>query len=110
MGCGAAIASEHDLYITTPARSLSALAQRLVVSQADAATVVAPLEEAAAPEVVVPVAVPDSPLLPMTERRIVRPQDPVEQKASYSGKKKDHTVKNALLVNPLLLILFLSDT
>src|SRR5262249_42559480 len=45
-----------------------------------------------------------------TERRIVRPQDPVEQKASYSGKKKDHTAKNVLLVNALLLILFLSDT
>jgi Helix-turn-helix of DDE superfamily endonuclease len=49
-----------------PARSLSALAQRLGVSEADAATVVAPLEEAAAPEVVAPVAAPDSPLLPMT--------------------------------------------
>src|SRR5947209_15484593 len=45
-----------------------------------------------------------------TERRIVRPQDPVEQAACYSGKKKDHTVKNVLLVNALLLILFLSDT
>ena len=45
-----------------------------------------------------------------TERRIVRPQDPAEQKACYSGKKRDHTVKNVLLVNALLLILFLSDT
>src|SRR5262249_13395707 len=45
-----------------------------------------------------------------TERRVVRPQDPAEQKASYSGKKKDHTVKNVLLVNALLTILFLSDT
>src|ERR671925_89665 len=45
-----------------------------------------------------------------TERRIVRPQDPAEQTACYSGKKKDHTVKNVLLVNALLLILFLSDT
>jgi DDE superfamily endonuclease len=34
----------------------------------------------------------------------------VAQKESYSGKKKDHTVKNVLLVNALLLILFLSDT
>jgi Helix-turn-helix of DDE superfamily endonuclease len=41
----------------TPARSLTALAQRLGVSKADAATVVAPLEEEPAP---------DSPLLPMT--------------------------------------------
>src|SRR5207237_2683130 len=45
-----------------------------------------------------------------TERRIVRPQDPVEQTTCYSGKKKDHTVKNVLLVNALLVILFLSDT
>src|SRR5262249_36957854 len=45
-----------------------------------------------------------------TERRIVCPQDPAEQKACYSGKKRDHTVKNVLLVNALLLILFLSDT
>jgi hypothetical protein len=45
-----------------------------------------------------------------TERRIVRPQDPVEQRESYSGKKKDNTVKNVLLVNALLTILFLSDT
>src|SRR5438270_7500769 len=49
-----------------PARSLTALAQRLGVSEADAATVVAPLEEEAAPVVAAPVAVPDSPLLPMT--------------------------------------------
>jgi hypothetical protein len=34
----------------------------------------------------------------------------VEQTACYSGKKKDHTVKNVLLVNALLTILFLSDT
>src|SRR5439155_1632908 len=45
-----------------------------------------------------------------TERRIVRPQDPAEQKASYSGKKKDHTLKNLLLVHALLTILFLSET
>ena len=49
-----------------PARSLRALAQRLGVSEADAATGVAPLEEAAAPEVTAPVAAPDAPLLPMT--------------------------------------------
>jgi len=51
-----------------PARSLTALAQRLGVSEADAATVVAPREEVAAPEVVAPVAAPASPLLPMTGR------------------------------------------
>jgi hypothetical protein len=49
-----------------PARSLTALAQRLGVSEADAATVVAPLEEEAPPGVAAPVAAPDSPLLPMT--------------------------------------------
>src|SRR6266436_4112033 len=49
-----------------PARSLSALAQRLGGSEADAATVVAPLEKAAAPEDVAPVAMPASPLVPMT--------------------------------------------
>ena len=50
-----------------PARSLTALAQRLGVSEADAATVVVPLEEAPAPLATVP-AVPASPLLPMTGR------------------------------------------
>src|SRR5467141_2808661 len=49
-----------------PARSLAALAQRLGVSAADAATVVAPLEEESAPVVTVPTAAPASPLLPMT--------------------------------------------
>jgi DDE superfamily endonuclease len=48
-----------------PTRSLTALAQRLGVSETDAATVVTPLEEPA-PIVAVPVAVPASPLLPMT--------------------------------------------
>ena len=43
-----------------------------------------------------------------TERRIVRPQDPAEQTECYSGKKKDHTVKNVLLVNAPLTILFLT--
>src|SRR5262245_6922409 len=46
-----------------PARSLMALAQRLGVSEADAATVVAPLEEEPAP-----IPASDSPLLPMTGR------------------------------------------
>ena len=46
-----------------PARSLTALAQRLGVSEADAATVVVPLEEKPAL-----VATPDAPLLPMTAR------------------------------------------
>src|SRR5262245_37749438 len=45
-----------------PARSLTALAQRLGVSEADAATVVAPLEEEPVPLTTAPA----SPLLPMT--------------------------------------------
>src|SRR3989475_4215647 len=51
-----------------PARSLTALAQRLGVSEADAATVVVPLTEAPAPVGGAPAATPDSPLLPMTGR------------------------------------------
>jgi Helix-turn-helix of DDE superfamily endonuclease len=50
-----------------PTRSLTALAQRLGVSETDAATMVTPLEEPA-PVVAVPGAVPASPLLPMTGR------------------------------------------
>jgi Helix-turn-helix of DDE superfamily endonuclease len=51
-----------------PARSLTALAQRLGVSEADAATVVTPLAEESAPGVAGPAAAPASPLLPMTGR------------------------------------------
>src|ERR671925_201165 len=51
-----------------PARSLTALAQRLGVAEAAAATLVAPLEEAAVPEVAVPAVAPASPLLRMTGR------------------------------------------
>ena len=49
-----------------PARSLTALAQRLGVSEADIAPVVAPLKEAPTPVATVPAAAPTSPLLPMT--------------------------------------------
>src|SRR5215831_8884636 len=48
-----------------PARSLTALAQRLGVSEADAASVVGSVEEESAPVVAAPVATPESPLLPM---------------------------------------------
>ena len=50
-----------------PTRSLTALAQRLGVSEADAASLVSSVEEKPAP-VVAPVATLDSPLLPMTAR------------------------------------------
>src|SRR5438552_3600995 len=49
-----------------PARSLTALAQRLGVSEADAASAVGSVEEEPAPLVAVPAAAPASPLLPMT--------------------------------------------
>ena len=95
-----------------PARSLTALAQRLGVSEADAASVVGSgggepctRRRRTRRHARRPPFAHDG-----TERRIVRPQDPAKQKACYSGKKKDHTVKNVLLVNTLLLILFLSDT
>jgi Helix-turn-helix of DDE superfamily endonuclease len=51
-----------------PARSLPALARRLGVSEAEAATVVVPLEEAPAPVAAVPATTAASPLLPMTGR------------------------------------------
>jgi hypothetical protein len=49
-----------------PARSLTALAQRLRVSEADAASVVSSLEEDPTAVAAAPVAIPDAPLLPMT--------------------------------------------
>jgi hypothetical protein len=49
-----------------PARSLTALAQRLGVSEADAASVVSALEEEPTSVAAAPVATPDTPLLPMT--------------------------------------------
>ena len=73
-----------------PARSLTALAQRLGVSEADAATVVAPREEVAAPEVVAPVAAPASPLLPMTGRNDASsaPKTLLNRKKVIVGRRK----------------------
>ncbi len=45
-----------------------------------------------------------------TERPIQRPSDPYEQKNNYSGKKKQHTLKNNVLINEPCKILFLTDT
>ena len=52
----------------TPARSLTALAQQLGVSEAAAASMVVPLEEAPAPVATKPAGIPASPLVPMTGR------------------------------------------
>jgi Helix-turn-helix of DDE superfamily endonuclease len=48
-----------------PARSLTALAQRLGISEAEAVPLVAPLVEEPAPVATIPAATPPSPLLPM---------------------------------------------
>lgn len=45
-----------------------------------------------------------------TERPIVRPIDPRQQRLCYSGKQKMHTLKNLILINALCKILFLSRT
>src|SRR5215210_6395398 len=45
-----------------------------------------------------------------TEREVPRPLEAEEQQEKYSGKKKRHTVKNALITNALCYILFASLT
>src|SRR6516165_1260696 len=73
-----------------PARSLSALAQRLGVSEADAATVVVPLEEEPAPVAPIPAAAPASPLLPMTGRNDASsaPKTRLNSKRVIAGRKR----------------------
>ena len=72
-----------------PARSLTALAQRLGVSEADAASVVGSVEKEPAP-VVAPVATPDSPLLPMTGRNGASsaPKTLLNRKQVIAARKK----------------------
>jgi hypothetical protein len=45
-----------------------------------------------------------------TEREVPRPVDDEQQKDRYSGKKKKHTVKNAVIITSCCLILFVSET
>lgn len=45
-----------------------------------------------------------------TEREVPRPVDEDQQKDQYSGKKKKHTVKNAVITTSCCLILFVSQT
>jgi len=73
-----------------PARSRSALAQRLGVSEADAAPMVVPLEEEPAPVAPIPAAAPASPLVPMTARHgaAVGPKTLVHKKRVRAGRKK----------------------
>jgi Helix-turn-helix of DDE superfamily endonuclease len=72
-----------------PARSLTALAQRLSVSEVDAATMVAPLEEPT-PVTTGPAAAPASPLLPMTARNGVSsaPKTLLNRRRVIAARKK----------------------
>lgn len=45
-----------------------------------------------------------------TEREIPRPVDTDKQQEHYSGKKKKHTVKNAVIITACCLILFVSES
>src|SRR5216684_2198652 len=73
-----------------PARSLIALAQRLGVSEADAATVVTPLEEEPAHGGADPAAEAASPLLPMTGRNggSSAPKTLLNRKRVIAGRKE----------------------
>src|SRR5262249_50130128 len=73
-----------------PARSLTALAQRLGVAEADAATVVVPLEEEPAPVAPIPAAAPASPLVPMTGRNDASsaPRTLLNSKRVIAARKK----------------------
>ena len=73
-----------------PARSLTALAQRLGVLEADAASVVGSVEEEPAPVVVASVATPDAPLVPMTGRSDASsaPKTLLNRKRVIAGRKK----------------------
>jgi hypothetical protein len=73
-----------------PARSLTALAQRLGVSEADAATVVTPLAEEPASVAAVPAVAPASPLLPMTGRNGASsaPRTLLNRKRVIAARKK----------------------
>jgi Helix-turn-helix of DDE superfamily endonuclease len=73
-----------------PARSLTALAQRLGVTEADAATVVAAVEKEPTPAATVPAAAPASPLLPMTGRNdgLSAPRPLLNRKRVIAARKK----------------------
>jgi Helix-turn-helix of DDE superfamily endonuclease len=74
-----------------PARSLTALAQRLGVSEADVTTVVTPLAAAEPPPGgAVPTVAPASPLLPMTapSDASFAPKTPLNRKRVIAARKK----------------------
>jgi len=49
-------------------------------------------------------------IIDATEREIQRPTDYEEQKDYYSGKQKDHTVKNTVISSPDKVVLFVGAT
>ena len=73
-----------------PARSVTALAQRLGVAEAAAAPGGVPLEEAPAPVVAVPAAAPAAPLLPMTGRNAASsaPKTLLHRRTVIAGRKR----------------------
>ena len=73
-----------------PTRALTALAQRLGVSEADAATVVTPLAEDSVPMAAAPAAVPVSPFVPMTARNGVSsvPKALLNRRTVIVGRKR----------------------
>src|SRR5215475_9275854 len=73
-----------------PARSLSALAQRLGISEADTATVVVPPEEESTPVAPIPAAAPASPLVPMTAPNGASsaPTTLLHRRTARAGRKK----------------------
>ena len=73
-----------------PARSVTALAQRLGVAEAAAAPGGVPLEEAPAPVVAVPAAAPAFPLLPMTGRNDASsaPKTLLHRRTVIAGRKR----------------------
>jgi len=73
-----------------PARSLTALVQRLGVSEIDAAPVIDSLQEEPAPVVTTPVIISEAPLLPMTGRNDASsaPKTLLNRKRVIGGRKK----------------------
>lgn len=52
----------------------------------------------------------DTLLIDVTERIIQRPQDKKKQTEHYSGKKKQHTIKNTIIVSLTLYVLYIGIT
>ena len=78
-----------------PARSLTALAQRLGISEADAATLVAPLEEEPASLAAVSATALASPLVPMTGRNGVSsaPKTLLNRPTVIAARKNNNPLK-----------------